>query len=263
MKHLILTVLIVLASCTKDDDLEVIGTTEEFVMTSDIIQDDYTIYVYLPPNYSTQSINQLVIGLDGDLRFKTIASLISDKVQDGTMPPSILIGVGNGKERNRDYTPTAYEKGSGGADNFYMFLKEELIPELETRYNIDKSNNKTLMGHSFGGLFTQYVMTRERVSNPFNKFVAIGTSYWYDSGIIFEYEKTYAETHTDLPVAFYNGMGTLEGGVLLASFEEMNQTLDSRPFVGFKHKAEYIKESGHSGSVEEGFKKGLNYVFSN
>lgn len=263
MKNVYLLLLILLTSCSHEDDLEIIGTTEEFVLTSDIIHDNYTIYVYLPQNYSTESFNQLVIGLDGDLRFKTIASLISKKVQGGNMPPSIFIGIGNGGQRNRDYTPTVYEDGSGGADNFYLFLKDELIPELESRYNIDKSNNKTLIGHSFGGLFTQYVMAKERISNPFNKFIAIGTSYWYDSGIIFEYEKNYATTHNDLPITFFNGMGTLEGGVLLASFEEMNNILDSRGYPNFKHKADYIEKSGHSGSTEEGFKRGLNYVFSN
>lgn len=262
MKNLPLLLLILFASCTQDKDPEIVGTTEEFVLKSDIINDDYTIYVYLPQNYSNEPVNQLVIGLDGDSRFKTIASLISKKVQYGNMPPCIFIGVGNGSERNRDYTPTAYKNGSGGADNFYLFLKDELIPELESRYNIDKSNNKTLIGHSFGGLFTQYVMAKERTSNPFNKFVAIGTSYWYDSGIIFEYEKSYASTHSDLPVTFFNAMGTLEGGVLLASFEEMNQILDSRAFPNFEHQSEYIKKSGHSGSAEEGFKRGLDYVFS-
>jgi predicted alpha/beta superfamily hydrolase len=262
MKHILLLLFILLVSCTKDDDFDAIGTTEEFVLKSSIINDAYPIFVYLPPNYSAESTNQLVIGLDGDSRFKTIASLISDKVKNGSMPSSIFIGIGNSKERNRDYTPTVYDKGSGGADNFYLFLKNELIPELESRYNIDTSHNKTLIGNSFGGLFAQYVMAKERTSNPFDKFIAIGTSYWYDSGIIFEYEKSYAENNTDLPITFFNGMGTLEGGVSLASFEEMNIKLDNRSFPGFKHKSEYIKASGHSGAVNEGFKKGLDYVFS-
>ncbi|REG99654.1 alpha/beta hydrolase [Flavobacterium aquicola] len=258
-----LLLLFLFISCSKADDFEIIGTTEQFVLQSTIHKEDYVIYVYLPQNYSSEPINQLVIGLDGDFQFNTISELISNKVQNGSMPPSVFIGIGNGKERNRDYTPTVYEKGSGGADNFYLFLKEELIPELEARYNIDKSNNKTLIGNSFGGLFTQYVMAKDRLSNPFDKFVAIGTSYWYDSGIIFEYEKKYAATHTDLPVKFFNGMGTLEGGVSLGSFEQMNKILDSRSFSNFKHKSEYIKKSGHSEAANEGFKKGLDYVFSN
>jgi predicted alpha/beta superfamily hydrolase len=259
--HFLLPILFL--SCSNDESLDIIGNTEEFTLQSSIIKDRYPIYVYLPENYSKDAPNQLIIALDGDTRFNTIANIISDKTQNGSMPPCLFIAIGNNENRNRDYTPTAYEKGSGGADDFYQFIKEELIPELESRYNIEASNNKTLIGHSFGGLFTQYVMAQDRLSNPFNKFIAGGTSYWYDSGVVFEYEQRYADKHTDLNVALYNGMGTLEGGVMLASFEEMNERLNSRNYPNFKHKNELIKESGHSGSANAIFKKGLDYVFSN
>ncbi|GHC60912.1 alpha/beta hydrolase [Ulvibacter litoralis] len=254
---------IVLFSCSDDDTLEVLGTTEEFIVQSLIINDSYPIYVFIPENYNSNSSNQLIIALDGDTRFNSIAKIVSDKVQNGRIPPSIFIAIGNNKQRNRDYTPTAYEHGSGGAENFYHFIKDQLIPLLETKYNIDPSNNKTLIGHSFGGLFTQYVMAQERALNPFNKFVASGTSYWYDSGVIFNYEQMYADTHPDLDVTFYNGMGTLEGGVMLASFEEMNQRMDNRDYPNFKHKGELIEKRGHSGSANKIFKKGLDYVFNN
>lgn len=258
-----LLLLIVLFNCSNDESLDIIGTTEAFTIESNIIQDAYQIYVFLPENYSTDLLNQLVIGLDGDTRFNSIASIISDKVQNGTIPPTVFVAIGNNKERNRDYTPTTYDEGSGGASNFYQFIKDELIPELESRYSIDTSYNKTLIGHSFGGLFTQYVMAQDRETNPFDKFIASGTSYWYDSGVIFENEQTYADNHTDLNATFYNGMGTLEGGVMLASFDEMNERLDNRDYQSFRHNSELIEESGHSGSADKIFKKGLDYVFSN
>ncbi|CDF80275.1 putative carbohydrate esterase (CE1) [Formosa agariphila KMM 3901] len=263
MKPIYLLLLPLLLSCSNDESLDIIGATEEFIIQSNIINDSYPIYVYLPEIYSNDSSNQLIIGLDGDTRFNTIANLISDKTQSGSMPPSILISIGNNKNRNRDYTPTSYEHGTGGAANFYQFIKEELIPELESRYNIEPSNNKTLIGHSFGGLFTQYVMAQNRQDNPFDKFIASGTSYWYDSGVIFEYEQNYANENIDLDVTFYNGMGTLEGGVMLASFEEMNERVDNRNYQNFKHKNELIKKSGHADSANTIFKKGLDYVFSN
>ncbi|CAZ97407.1 alpha/beta hydrolase-fold protein [Zobellia galactanivorans] len=250
-------------SCSENDDFDALGVTEEFIIESTLINDSYPINVFLPENYDHNSLNQLIIALDGDIRFNEIATIIADKAQNDSMPSSIFIAIGNNKQRNRDYTPTAYAHGSGGAESFYQFIKDELIPQLETRYKIDPSNNKTLIGHSFGGLFTQYVLAQDRNSNPFNKFIASGTSYWYDSGVIFEYEQTYADTHTDLDVRFYNGMGTLEGGVMLASFEEMNMRMDNRSFPNFKHKSELIEESGHSGSAKKTFKKGLDYVFSN
>ncbi|MBT9190336.1 alpha/beta hydrolase [Zobellia russellii] len=258
----ILILSILLFSCSNDDDsFEVNGKKVQFVVASSIISDSYPVHVFLPENYNTNSKHQLIIALDGDTRFNTIAGIISDKVQSESIPSCILVAIGNNNQRNRDYTPTAYAHGSGGAEKFYQFIKNELIPELESRYSIDPSNNKTLLGHSFGGLFTQYVMAQERASNPFNKFISSGTSYWYDAGVIFEFEESYANSHNDLDVKFYNGMGTLEGGVMLASFAEMNERLNSRNYPNFKHRSELIEKSGHSGSASEIFKKGLDYVF--
>jgi predicted alpha/beta superfamily hydrolase len=122
MKFIYLLFIPILLSCSKDENLEIIGVIEEFSLQSNIINDSYPIYVYLPENYSNDSSNQLIIGLDGDTRFNAIANLISDKTQNGSMPPSILISIGNNKNRNRDYTPTSYDYGTGGANNFYQFI---------------------------------------------------------------------------------------------------------------------------------------------
>ena len=97
MKFIYLLFIPILLSCSKDENLEVIGVVEEFSLQSNIIKDSYPIYVYLPENYSYDSSNQLIIGLDGDTRFNAIANLISDKTQNGSMPPSILISIGNNK----------------------------------------------------------------------------------------------------------------------------------------------------------------------
>lgn len=251
-----------LFSCKKEE-IEIIGETEEFTITSSIIKDDYPIFVYLPSNYNPKEPNQLIIGLDGDFRFEEIADLISEKSENGSIPPCIFAAVGNSSERNRDYTPTKYEHGEGGAENFYHFLQNELIPELEAKYSIDTLNTKTLIGNSFGGLFTHFVMFQDRVDNPFNKFISVGCSYWFDSGVVFQYEENYNASHTDLDVNFFSGMGSLEGGVNLASFEEMEVRLKNRSYSNFNISTSIIKKHGHSGATTIGFKKGLDYVFSN
>lgn len=251
-----------LYSCTKDE-IEIIGETEEFTITSSIIKDDYPIFVYLPSNYNSSVPNQLIIGLDGEFRFDEIAAIISEKSENGSIPPCIFVAVGNSDERNRDYTPTKYEHGEGGAENFYTFLKDELIPELESKYSIDTQNTKTLIGNSFGGLFTNYVMFQNRIDNPFNKFISVGCSFWFDSGVIFEYEQNYSQNHSDLDVKYYSGMGTLEGGISLGSFEEMNDRLKNRAYSHLLMHSEFIEKQGHSGAAAIGFKNGLNYVFTN
>lgn len=249
-------------SCGKEE-VDIIGITERFHIISAHVQDEYEIMIYLPPAYDPSSNqNQLVLGLDGDFHFNTVATMISDMAAKGMVPPSVFVAVGNSKSRNRDYTPTAFKHGSGGAANFYQFLIRELIPELEARYGIDPAPTKALMGNSFGGLFTHYAMFQNRATSPFNTFVAVGCSYWFDSGVIFEYEQEYAQAHNDLPVRFFNAMGTLEGGVSLASFEEMNERLKSRAYAGFEGQATYIEKHGHKGAAKVGFEKGLAYVFN-
>ena len=151
---------LLLFSCDKEE-LEITGKTEEFTIQSIFINDDYPISVFMPSNYNPNEPNQLIIGLDGEFRFDDIANIISEKSEKGTIPPCIFVAVGNSSKRNRDYTPTKYEHGEGGAENYYTFLKNELIPELESKYNIDTLNTKTLIGNSFGGLFTHFVMFQD------------------------------------------------------------------------------------------------------
>ncbi len=248
-------------SCRKEE-LDIVGATEEFTITSTIINDDYPIFVFKPSNYSILKPNQLIVGLDGEFRFDDIANIISEKSQNASIPSCIFVAVGNSKERNRDYTPTKYAHGEGGALSFYRFLKNELIPDLESRYHIDTLNTKTLIGNSFGGLFTNFAMFQDREDNPFNKFISVGCSFWFDSGVIFEYEDNYFLNHSDLDVTYYTGMGTLEGGINLGSFAEMNERLKNRDYPNFLMKTEFIEKHGHSGASKTGFKNGLDYVFS-
>lgn len=252
-----------MAGCEKEE-AEITGRTEYFKISSAHVNDEYDIFVYLPATYRNEGKeNQLIIGLDGDFRFKDVAEIVSAKSEAGTLPPCIFVGIGNSENRNRDYTPTAYKHGEGGAKAFYQFLITELIPELESRYRIDPADTKTLLGFSFGGLFTHFAMFQNRETNPFNKFISVGCSYWFDSGVIFEYEQQYAESHSNLPVKFFNGMGTLEGGVSLGSFAEMNERLKTRGYAGFESESLLIRKHGHSGSANIGFKKGIDYVFNN
>ena len=263
LQYISLTLLIIsITSCSKDDP-EIIGTTTEFTIKSSIINDDYPISVYQSLLYTGSSSDELIVVLDGELRFKDIIGIISEKTENGSIPPCLVVGIGNLKERNRDYTPTKYEHGEGGAENFYKFLKIELIPELRSRFNIQSAQKATLIGYSFGGLFTHYAMFQNRSDNPFNKFISGGCSFWYDSGVIFEYEKNYASINTDLNVKFYSGMGSLEGGLSLGSFAEMKKRLESRNYPLLQIKTETIKKHGHSGAANITFKNGLNYLYEN
>ena len=129
----------------------------------------------------------VVFVLDGGLYFPLVASTATLLSLDA-IPPILLVGVGYDLDpalspgartlqvqarRNRDYTPSfdeAFVKqmndmyaqvGStypaygrpGGADAFLAFLNEELKPFISQRYPNADTNDSSIVGHSFGGLF--------------------------------------------------------------------------------------------------------------
>lgn len=268
-----ITLVLVIASCQQEDIELVEGTTERFKIASNHVNDSFQVYVYLPSGYPHDNAEYpLIIGLDGDSEFDNMAGIISQQIRSGSIPSAIFVGIGYGSEeaneekRNRDYTPSKTQGvedfETGGAGTFYEFIRSELIPELENRYQIDSSDSKTLMGHSYGGLFTLFAMFQERASNPFDKFIPVASSFWYDSGVIFEYEEAYAHLNSDLPALVYTTMGSLEGVVMVASFDEMNERILSRSYLNLTFKSEVLKGFGHSRSDYTSFEKGLEYVFN-
>lgn len=268
-----ITLVFALLGCS-GQTLEILGKTESFDLTSIHVNDEFRVYVYLPPNYDEEAVRYpLIIGLDGDDEFGRMAEIVSGQINSGRIPPSVFVGIGyvggddNETNRNRDYTPSVtkdVEDGvTGGAESFYNFMKSELIPELEHIYRIDSTNNKTLMGHSYGGLFTLFAAFQERGENPFDKFVPAAASFWYDSGVIFEFEEAYSQNNSDLPIKVYATMGSLEGAVMVASFEEMESRINSRNYPSLIYKSEILKGYGHSRSDYISYGKGLTYVFNN
>ena len=71
-------------------------------------------------------------------------------------------------DRFYDYTPypntnfknrldSASVPEQGGAAEFLQFIEEELKPQIESEFNVDR-RRQTIFGHSLGGLFTLYAM---------------------------------------------------------------------------------------------------------
>ncbi|WP_103603665.1 alpha/beta hydrolase, partial [Campylobacter concisus] len=137
--------------------------------------------------------------LKGQNEFKNVLFLLDANAQfnmllnefDGKAAP-LIIGIGYDsnksyevEKRTRDLTPKAegeeFSKG-GGADAFYHFLTKNLVPLIDEKFNVQNSQ-KSLYGHSFGGLFTLYVLLKnEGVFSNF--FIASPSLWWGESEIL-------------------------------------------------------------------------------
>ena len=76
-----------------------------------------------------------------------------------------------------------FNEENGEADNFFKFIEKELMPFVENKYPV--SNYRTLIGHSYGGLFAIYTL----INHPhlFANYLAIDPSLdWNDQKLLKE-----------------------------------------------------------------------------
>ncbi len=143
-------------------------------------------YVQLPANYNANKNEKypIVFILDGKVLLPTVNN-VQNFYSGGFMPEMVLIGISNANNRTRDLTTSKIketngmplDKDNGEAANFSNFVETELIPFIENKYPV--TNFRTLIGHSYGGLFTIYTL----INHPqlFSNYIAIDPSLDWDN----------------------------------------------------------------------------------
>ncbi|MDP3583414.1 MAG: alpha/beta hydrolase-fold protein, partial [Ignavibacteria bacterium] len=140
-----------------------LNRTEVHKITSVTNGNLYPIYVALPGSYNyTDQTYPVVVMLDAYSSFGTMTQMVRLLAFNNELPELIVVGIsseGGSKEFNynrmRDYTPTELKSEkeklaipvSGGGEKFLGFIKDELIPFVESKYRI-KKDDKTFVGHS-------------------------------------------------------------------------------------------------------------------
>lgn len=152
---------------------------------SNVLQESREIYIQLPESFDPDSDTKYPVTyiLDGDVMLNALHTVHS-YYSGGFMPEMILIGISNAKNRTRDLTTSglaerrgqAYNQENGGAEKFAQFIESELIPFVEDKYPV--SNYRTLIGHSYGGLFTVNMLLKH--TDVFENYLAIDPSMDWD-----------------------------------------------------------------------------------
>jgi len=134
---------------------------ETFTLQSKALNETRRINVYLPPGYTEAS----------DKRFPVLY-----------MP----VGIEN-TERRRDLTgPTQNEEDKkiapqvGGSALFRKFLRDELMPEVKSRYRT--TDETAIVGESLAGLFIIETFLLE--PDLFDAYIAIDPSLWWNDGAL-------------------------------------------------------------------------------
>lgn len=162
-------------------------------MYSKFVKDSLYVHTQLPLAYSDSSTKRypVVVVLDGNFHFPMLAASVRQYEKAGLLPPIIVVGVGYksfaamDSLRVRDYLypvalPSDELKAPGGGESFRQFLSRELLPAIDSTYRTT-TQNRTLLGHSFGGYFALYTLSSQASHNTrdFQNFVAASPSVWY------------------------------------------------------------------------------------
>lgn len=242
---------------------------------------DHVLYVNLPRDYAaSESRYPVVYLLDPDYAFAIASNVIEHFVDRGNLEPMIVVGIGYPGQsqdrdtyrryRSRDYTPTfhpsdgygpEFQAASGGGPAFRDALATEILPFIDREYRTRPE--RTLVGHSFGGLFTTFVL----VTRPelFQHYLAVSPSYWYDDGVIFRLEEEAAETRSDLAARVGMVVGAYEnqpeaGRPMVDDVERFAAVLRGRGYPSLEIETEVVPDETHNSIFPVAFTRGIRWL---
>jgi len=255
-------------------------------LSSKEIGQNFILNVGLPSGYRrSESSYPVVYMTDGDLSFATLTTWVLTMQMAYELPPMIIVGITYDLAdlseamviRTRDLTPTQVdpsevpkeanlsEAESGGAAAFLEFINEDVKSFMKANYRIQE-DNQTYAGYSLGGLFGLYALFNHPKS--FQKYIIGSPSIWWDDGVTFSYEQTYAENHTDLDARIFISSGELEEdrdkpdtSLMVSNMQRMAALLRSRQYPSLQLNSHLFEGETHMSGTATCLNRGLRYVF--
>jgi predicted alpha/beta superfamily hydrolase len=257
-----------------------------FELEAPSIGDKFVIRVSVPASYEMAPDRNypVLYVLDGDAAMG-VATTTMDYINLGSnfgmgknVPDMIVVGIGYERgaipwlfTRVRDFSPTVdasfnYNNpnfqipASGGADKFYQFLIESVMPAVAENFRVDPSL-AVLAGHSMGGLFALYAMLQP---NPvFHKYLLASPFVGWDNRVIFKMEEAYAAKHKRLAADVF--LSYCAGEPTPFYRDEVVDTytvMTARKYESFRCVLKEYPEENHFSVISKAFCEGLYALFA-
>lgn len=253
----------------------------QFELNSRSVADEiYPIEVILPDAYDSTKQYPIVYFTDWWFYLQYDLQLHNLLRDYNITEPFIIVGIGTigertdwNKERRRDLTPThlleqdrrdSLDIGSrgitGGAENFLSFIKNELIPKIEAKFQSD-TLNRGFVGYSFGGLFGAYILLNE--PQLFQNYIIGSPTLQYDNFIILQRLMEVTPEQFNSIKSIFVSVGEQELGDDLKSFAELRDLLLKMDLPNLKLESTIIEGEGHISALPQTLIKGFRFVYGN
>jgi uncharacterized protein len=242
----------------------------------------YRITVAVPFGYSPSDTTRypVLYMLDGDPNLPLTALIQWNMSYDGEVPNMIIVGIGYQAPnfmgtvpyRTLDYTPTKVPTAdsqmtvnhhvkmvSGGAAGFLRVMTEEIMPFIGQSYKT--GHDRSLAGHSFGGLFATYVLLNK--PELFSRYLISSPSlYWGDGEMLREESGYYASGHRSLPARVFISAGASEPESMVPDVRELVRTLRSRNYKGLELTDRVFDDETHLSVIPFAISRGLRVLYT-
>ena len=203
---------------------------------------------YLPPGYDTSRNTYAVLYLlDGTIeRLEFFSSMLKMYFKENL----IVVAIPN-TNRDRDMMPLnapSYPVAKPGADNFLSFIRDELIPEIESKNRT--SHKRILCGQSLSAVFALYVFLKE--PKLFDSYLANSVGWYSDMDYFFSplvqkaFQKPQAFDGKTLFLANSENDGYDPRKEVLKSIDGFSMEVDQKLGKRLKYKYEIYSKYGHS-----------------
>ncbi|MEQ9376967.1 MAG: alpha/beta hydrolase-fold protein [Imperialibacter sp.] len=225
---------------------------------SKVLKEQRDFWVQLPEGFNPESKTTypVIYLLDGGAQLGALAAVYS-YYTGHHLPDMILVGISNRTNRTRDLTTSEVKFRNGGevreatgsAEAFTRFLETELIPYVDGKY--PTSQFKTLIGHSYGGLFT--INTLVNHTHVFDNYIAIDPSLDWDDQKLMKEAKEALKSRQFQRKSLFIGLGAgqlhmLDESVTLDNVmqDTSEYSLFGRSIIEFSRFAESQQQNGLS-----------------
>lgn len=262
--------------------------TEQFVLESAYFKNEaFTIQVCLPRNYNQNKEYPVVYLLDADQSIgiaKEVADWLTfnDFGFNREINDVIIVGIAYNKNdsvwwynRVRDYVPSTkdtitgfdkyWQQWAGGADTFLDFMENDLMPEIEKRYGVSKTN-AGIVGHSFGGLLASYALVTR--SWMFDKYIILAPALIWDNKLVERKENEYYQKHKELNKTIYFALSAddsrlaMNNEVINKPAQEFIEKVKSRNYKNLKLFTDYVEKGTHISFFPGAFTEGLRKCYA-
>jgi hypothetical protein len=240
--------------------------TESFAIDSKILKEKCGVFVYLPETYQSGAEGfPVVYVLDGEYYSSFTAEASALLAQSQLAPNCIVVGITT-NNRQRDFSPPLDEdsgqtqdlKWAGGADNFLLYLKNELVPAVEVKYRT--TPYRVLLGHSTGGLLAYYALYK--TPGLFQALISIDGSTWWNKGKVGSEVMEYLSQHPDYKGNIFECRKDIKMPVRFPANTELLGYLDKKRPVGLVYSYLELPNETHGTIVFPGTYYGLKGIFS-